>query len=100
MKMQYSKVVFGLAMFISATIFSFSPAIEKLLLSGYTQRRNKDGEIEDDYIYSIKFNRLQFENENLAEIEPKDFCMRAENRCKQTATGLFQKIVPFESLSE
>ena len=37
--------------------FNVSPAINKILISGYTQRPDKEGSIKDDYIYSIKFVR-------------------------------------------
>ncbi len=94
---EYAILVFGLAMFISSNVFNVSPAIEKVLISGYTQRRNKDGEINDDYIYSIKFTRNMFEKKNVALMDPRTFCMTAENRCNMTSTSLFKVIKPYDS---
>ncbi|MBR6872117.1 MAG: DUF4236 domain-containing protein [Ruminococcus sp.] len=96
LKQEYVNLVFGLAVFISANIFNISPAIYYITISGYTQRRNKIGDISDEYIYSIKFIRSVFEKTNLQYINPKDFCMTFENRCNMTTTMLMKKIVPYE----
>lgn len=77
--------------------FNVSPAINKILISGYTQRPDKEGSIKDDYIYSIKFVRDMFEQRDLSRVVPKDFCLSAENKCSMTSTSLFKAIVPFES---
>ena len=84
-------------MFISSNVFNVSPAIEKILISGYTQRRNKDGDINDDYIYSIKFTRDMFEKKNVAMADPRAFCLSAENRCNMTTTSLFKVVRPYDS---
>ena len=45
--------------------------IEKILISGYTQRLNKKiGHIEDEYVYSILFDRVGFEKINIEDIDP------------------------------
>ena len=93
---EYTRLVFGLAIFISSNAFNTSPAIEKILVSGYTQRKNKNGEITDDYIYSIKFRRNMFEKRDLSKVSPVDFCMSFDIRCNMTSTMLFKTIKPFE----
>lgn len=93
---EYATLVFGLAIFVASNAFNTSPAIKKILISGYTQRRDKAGCINDDYIYSLKFKREQFENRNLSMIVPKEFCMLFENRCNMTSTALFKTIKPFD----
>ena len=98
LKKEYTTLTFGLAIFIVANVFNISPAIENVLISGYTQRRDGDGNIKDDYIYSIKFKRESFEGIDLTKIDPKDLCLMSENRCNLTSTSLFKTIKPFESL--
>lgn len=93
---QYTMVTFGLAVFITSHIFSISPAIKRVLISGFALRRDKNGEAHDDYIYSIRFHRKTFEHGKQKYSNPRDFCMSAENRCNQTSTGLFKAIVPFD----
>ena len=94
---EYAKCVLGLAVFISSNTFNISPKIQKILISGYTQRRDKEGSLNDDYIYSIKFRREKFEGIKLSIVIPKNFCMAFENRCNTTSTGLFKVIKPFDA---
>ncbi len=98
LKQEYIDLVFGLAIFISANIFNLSPAINSIVISGYTQRRNKAGSLEDEYIYSIIFNRNIFETSVLEHVNPKVFCMRFANRCNITSGLLMKKIEPFEAV--
>ncbi len=95
LKQEYVNLVFGLAIFIASNIFNVSPAIYGIVISGYTQRRNKVGEINDEYIYSIKFTRDVFVNSVLKNVNPKDFCMRFENRSNITSGMLMKKIEPY-----
>ena len=94
---EYAILVFGLAIFISANAFNVSPAVKRILVSGFTQRRNKIGDINDDYIYSIKFSREAFEHRSFSTINPQDFCFAAENRCNISTTSIFRVIHPFDS---
>lgn len=96
LKQEYVNLVFGLAIFISANVFNVSPAIHDIVISGYTQRRNKAGEVNDEYVYSIKFTRNIFENSVLCNVNPQDFCMRFENRSNVTSSMLMKKIEPYE----
>ena len=96
LKQEYVNLVFGLAIFISANIFNASPAIHRIVMSGYTQRRNRAGDVNDEYVYSIKFTREIFENSTLSNVNPIDFCMRFENRSNVTSTMLMKKIQPYE----
>ena len=96
LKQEYVKLVFGLAIFISANVFNVSPAIHGIVISGYTQRRNAAGAVNDEYVYSIKFTRNIFENSVLCNVNPQDFCMRFENRSNVTSSMLMKKIEPYE----
>jgi hypothetical protein len=94
---EYATLVFGLAVFVVSHTFNVSPAIRKILISAYTQRRDKAGNLNDDYIYSIKFTREMFEGRDLTRVDPRQFCLSAENRCNMTTTSLFRPIVPYDS---
>lgn len=96
LKNEYAQVVFGLAMYISGHVFNISPVINKIQISGYTQRKKKTGDIFDCYIYSIRFNRSDFEHKRFSNINPVEFCMSVENRSNMTSTGLLREIKPFE----
>ena len=96
LKQEYVNLVFGLAIFITANVFNISPAIHNITISGYTQRRNKAGEINDEYVFSIKFIRDIFEKSVLRNVDPLEFCMKFENRFNMTNTMLLKKITPYE----
>lgn len=96
LKQNYAALVFSLAVFIAANLFGLSPAIENMTMSCYTQRRNTDGGIEDNYILSVRFSREPFEKDSFRKMNPMEFCMGFENRCNLPSTMLFKKIKPFE----
>lgn len=96
LKKEYAQVVFGLAMYISGHVFNISPVISKIQISGYTQRKKKSGDIFDCYVYSIRFNRSDFEHKRMSDVDPVEFCLSVENRSNMTTTGLLREIKPFE----
>lgn len=67
----YATSVFGLAFYFASIIYNISPAIQVVKIAGYTQRINKkSGNIEDQYVYSIEFDRSSFSLLNLQNIDP------------------------------
>lgn len=96
LRAEYAKCVFGLAVYISSNLLCISPCIAGLTISGYTQRRDSEGNARDDYIYSIAFTRDVFEQTKCSEVDPEEFCMRFENRCSKTKTDIFRVIKPYD----
>lgn len=96
LRQEYAKMIFGLVVFIGSHVFDISPTIKRILISGYTQRRNKVGDLFDCYIYSLILNREGFEKTDLKYVDPLSFCMQFENRCNLTKTQLFKEIKPYE----
>lgn len=95
-RQEYVKFVLGLAIFISSHIFNISPYIKRVVASGYTQRRDKIGDIKNDYTYSVQFLRERFENSHLCNVDPLTFCSGFENRMNLTTTLIMKAIKPFE----
>ena len=95
LKQDYVQCVFGFAIFFASKIFNISPCVEKVVVSGYTQRRNNKGDLNDDYIYSIKFVRKGMEGVDLKDVNPYDFCMNFENRSNKLKSGILKCIEPF-----
>lgn len=95
LRFEYAECVFGLAIYIAANLMNASPEIEMVTVSGYTQRRNRAGDMCDDYIYSIKFERGTFYGVNYETMDPEAFCMSFENRCNLTQTKIFRVIEPY-----
>jgi len=99
LKQEFALLAFGLAVYISANVFSLCANVERILISGYTQKRDKDGNKNDEYIYSIIFNREGFLQKDFSYIDPVNFCMLFPNRSNLTSAMSFKRITPF-SLSE
>ena len=92
----YKNYVFGLALFIVGNIFNISPKIQKITISSYTQRRDRKGQINDDYVYSIKFDRDKLSEMNLIKGDSFNICMNFENRCNVNANNSLKTIEPYD----
>ena len=67
----YATSVIGMSFFFAGLLFNISPAIKEISMAGYTQRLNKkSGNIEDQYVYSVKYTRDEFSRLNISNIEP------------------------------
>ncbi len=95
-KEEYRTCVLGLAVYLASHVFDLSKGISDVLVSGYTQRRDKKtGEREDCYICSIAFERSEFENDDCATEEPEAFCDRFCSRINVLASGEMKQIEPY-----
>lgn len=94
LRKDYASCVFGLAIFVASHVFDLAPALDSIVLSAYTQRRDRKGRMEDQYIYSIIFDRLHFSELDYSE-DPQRNCFRFDNICLPRANGDFGVIEPF-----
>lgn len=62
----------------------------------YTQRPDKNGDIVDDYIVSMRVPRDGMRGVHVGDFDPKELCLGFETRCKMTQTGIFKTIAPFD----
>lgn len=82
----YATSVVGLSFFFAGVIFNISPMIENITLSGYTQRLNKKtGNIEDQYVYSITYDRKNFSSLNIENIDPLEAIKNFDNKIDITS---------------
>lgn len=96
LRQDYVTCVFGLAVFFASYLFCLSPHISQQVISGYTQRRNdRSGEMEDNYIYSIIFDRDAFEKGRHKKTEPFAFCNGFRNRINLLATSELKTVEPY-----
>ena len=97
-KEEYANFVMSLSVFLSANFFNISSYINEIIISGFTTRRNNDGDLVDEYLYSIKFLRDEFINTKLSDIENiYEFILKFENRIVyNSSTYSFKTIKPYE----
>ena len=92
----YASCVLGIGVYFAAGIYKISSEIDDIIVSGYTQRRDSEGDMEDVYVYSVQFTRREFEGVGHTKMPPYDFCMGFENRINATSTMLLKQIKPFD----
>lgn len=67
----YATSVIGLAFYFAYRTFDFDMGVDRVTINGYTQRANKKTEeIQDDYVYSITFDRDRFSQMDLSQLDP------------------------------
>lgn len=94
---EYAQTVMSLGVFLSAGFFNQSPYIDEIVMSGFTTVRNKDGDLVDQYLYSVKYTREIFEQTDLSELEDLyAFILRFENRINLSKTNSFKAVKPYE----
>ncbi len=97
LKKEYSQAIISLAIYLAANFFNLTPFIENIILSGYSQRRNKEGDLIDEYLFSFKFEREKMENVDLGSInKPYDFILNFENRINLSTSFNFKAITPYQ----
>lgn len=95
-KEEYRTCVLGLAVFMASYVFKLSSGTKDVLISGYTQRRDKKtGEMEDCYIFSIAFDRETFQSDKCNTEDPAEFCDRFRSRINVLTSGEMKEIVPY-----
>jgi hypothetical protein len=100
LRLEYSMHIHAIALRVAAYTFATLPSIDIILISGYSQRVDKStAQINDEYLYSVKFNKSTFSKLNFEKIELIDPIKAFDNfECirKMTATGIFKEIEPFK----
>lgn len=97
-KQEYANTVVSLSIYLSGQFFNLSSFIKQIIISGFTTKRNANGDLQDVYLYSIKYLRDVFENTDLTKIDDiYEFVNRFENRINiNTSSYTFKGIKPYE----
>lgn len=97
----YMRHVHGIGFRIIGEAFYVLPKAEEVVLSGYSQRPDKStGEVQDQYLYSVRVNRRDWAKinfANLKDVDPAEALGRFDIRREMSKTGLFKGIVPFDA---
>ena len=59
------------------------PCLSRRFVSEFDRRRNKDGDLKDVFVLSVKFLRGMMEGIDIPNVRPQEFCMQFENRCNK-----------------
>lgn len=95
----YMRHVHGIGFRIIGEAFAMLPKADEVVLSGYSQRPDKaTGEVQDQYLYSVRVRRHEWAGINFAnldDVDPAEALGRFDIRREITKTGLFKAIMPF-----
>lgn len=97
---EYMTHVHAIGFRVLGETFHLLPKVETIYLSAYSQRVDKStGHVGDEYLYSAKVDRSEWEGLNHSNVEAIDLpdCFEQfELRRKMTKTGIFKPIEPFQ----
>ncbi len=97
MKEDYLQSVAGISIYFASIVFTVSPLIQNVYVSGYTQRINKStGKIEDEYVYSVNYDIARFRNLNFQKIDPQLALESFNPIMKVSKTSDLVTIQPYE----
>ncbi len=95
-KFDFVQCAFSIALYIASCVLGITPKIKQVFVSEFDRRRNKDGDLKDVFVLSVKFLRGMMEGIDIPNVRPQEFCMQFENRCNITTTGIMKAVKPFE----
>jgi len=95
-QLDYVKCVCGLAFYVAGRLFNVNSAINFIQINGFSQRINKaSGVANDDYVYSVFFDRESFSQLRMQYIDPLEAMREFPSRIKSSVTGVLSTIRPF-----
>lgn len=99
LRKDYMTHVHAIGFRVAGEAFGALPALQEALVSGYSQRLSRaTGHLEDEYLFSVKIKRFDWEKINfqqLEHIDPVQALERFELRREMTTTGVFKPIDPW-----
>lgn len=98
-RLDYMAHVHSIGFRVAGEAFAAMPTVHSVMVSGYSQRQSRaSGNIEDEYLYSVRIPRSQWLSLNFSDLEaidPVQALERMDLRRDMTKTGVFRPITPF-----
>lgn len=95
----YAQHVHSIGFRLLGEAFGMLPTIQRVILSGYSQRKSKaTGHEADEYLFSVRVQRDQWTSihfEALDSIDVQEALARFELQRQMTKTGIFTAVQPF-----
>lgn len=100
LKEDYARCVIGMAFYFAGNFFNICSDVKSIMISGYTQRLSKkSGNIEDEYVYSINFDKGSFRRLNVKSVDPIEAIQNFEHVINLTSTHELKVIKPLPIIS-
>lgn len=99
LRRDYQTHIHSIGFRLAGEAFAALPTLRQVIASGYSQRRSRaTGAIEDEYLFSVRIGRPDWERidfDHLDVIDPIQALERFELRRDMSTTGVFRPIEPF-----
>lgn len=100
-RVNYARHIHGVLFRLIGETFATLPSASRVVISGFSQRPSpKTGQIDDDYLLSVRVWRKDWEGinfRNLNAIDPVEALTSFELRRNMTKTGIIKAIEPFSA---
>jgi len=97
-RQEYARHIHGVILRLASVVLALLPGIERVVLSGYSQRLDAStGHVRDDYLLSVDVDKRRFAELNFAQperVDPVAALERVNLRRDMTKTGIFRPIQP------
>ena len=98
LKEEYARLVLSLGVFLSANYFNLSSFIDEIVMSGFTTTRDRNGDLADQYLYSVVYTRDVYEASDLSRLDDLfEFILKFKNRINLSKNYSFKGIKPYET---
>lgn len=95
---EYARHIHGIVLRLAAVVLALFPVIERVVVSGYSQRLDAaTGQRNDDYLLSVAIDSTRFTELNFAQperIDPIAALERFDLRREMSKTGIFHPVQP------
>ncbi|AVP98909.1 DUF4236 domain-containing protein [Ahniella affigens] len=97
----YMRHVHAIGFRIIGETFAALPTVQQIVLSGYSQRRDRStGQLQDEYLLSVRVARkawqeVDFSEQGLAALDVVNALERFDLRRSMSKNGVFKPIIPF-----
>jgi len=90
---EYARLATGLALWVARTAFAAGPTLQRVHVAAYTQRRRTGtGELVDDYVYEVCFEREVASQWRPDEVDPIEVLRSVPSRIDLRADGQLKAI--------
>lgn len=97
-KQAWRHLVLGIALQLGRTVCAVAPSVQHVKVGGYTQRRQRNGTIDDDWVYELALQRHFLATLDPETVDPASILRLRDARVSPMADGNLKKIPPSEWL--
>lgn len=92
LRADYAECITGLAFYVASTLLNISPVLESIRIDAHTLRCDKEGTEQDEYLYSVVFDRASLSQIIFSDCNPVEELQSFKHIISITKTNLIKAI--------